>query len=313
MVNDRAPRVWKLLVVYWLAQPIAVGLMVALWLWAMGDNDQMYFMSDPEDVFSTLKEPAYWGYMLFFSLIFTAAQACYLWPARKPGITTGKGRSIRLSVTVAGLMVGIGGLALTLGIFGLIDQEMDSLGTWLDGLSFAKSAMLVVVMVLALWALPTLVLLRFCKPGARETVLTRLANRVLLGTSAEVALLIPVDAMVRRRTVCYCAEGSFLGLTLLGMVGFVGAGPAVLLPLFAKRRRGWYRTHCNACGYDMSGDSNAGVCPECGRAWRSERGDRAGPFDQAPPAPDHPDQPGEPDEERQPDGRERDDPVGGGS
>ncbi|MEM9372453.1 MAG: hypothetical protein AAGA55_02315 [Planctomycetota bacterium] len=52
------------------------------------------------------------------------------------------------------------------------------------------------------------------------------------------------------------------------MIGFVGAGPAVLLPLFARRRRAWYRTHCHACGYDMRGDPEC--CPECGLAWGAD-------------------------------------------
>lgn len=258
-----------------------------------------------------LLEPAFWLYVIFFSGIITIAQACYLWPARKPRITAGKGRSIKLSVTIAGLTVGLGGLAMLLGIVGLFDQEMASTFSVMDSVPLGARILFWVLMLFVFWVLPTLILLRFCGSGQREDVLGRLANRVLLGTAAEAALLIPIDALIRRRTDCYCAEGTFLGLTVLGAIGFVGAGPAVLLPLFARRRRGWYRTHCNACGYDMRGDPAPERCPECGREWDlTGVGTRAG--DEAGTPANHPDQPNEPDDEGHTNQDKRDNPVGSG-
>lgn len=279
--------VWPIVLAYWLCQPLVLGLVFLLWIGAVGDDDQMYFAALQDgEVIAAVTEPMYWAYVLFFSAIITAAQACYLWPTRKPRITTGRGRSIKTSLIVAGLMVGLGGLALILGIGGLIDREFEALGNTLDNLPVVGHLAIWAVLILVAWVLPTLLLFRFCDSGQKETVLGRLANRVLLGTAAEAVLLIPVDAMIRRRSDCYCAEGSFLGLTLLGMIGFVGAGPAVLLPMFAKRRQGWYRTHCGGCGYDMAGDPER--CPECGLAWGRGRPGREGQDSPEPQTSPHP-------------------------
>lgn len=268
-MSERTRPVWMWLMGYWLCQPLAVGVVFILWAWMIAGDDRMYGAMEPAEAVSLLTEPGFWVYVLVFSGIFTAAQACYLWPVRRPRVTPGRGRSMRLSVAVAGLMVGLGGLALTVGIVGALDRNLEGVSGLIDGMSVAERWLLLLLMVVLVWVVPSLVLARFCGRGPKERVLGRLANRLLLGTSAEAALLIPLDVMVRRKTECYCSEGPFLGLTLLGMVGFVGAGPAVLLPLFHKRRQGWYRTHCNACGYDMSGGMDSARCPECGTNWKT--------------------------------------------
>ena len=308
---DKPPRVWKLVLGYWLAQPIAITVVLLLWIGLVGDDDQMYGAGF-YDARLVVTELEFWLFVLMLSAIVTAAQAIYLWPARKPGITTGQGRSLRMSIAVAGLVTGLGGLALTAGVVGLLDEEMRRTSELFGAIPTIGRMMLWVVLLLVLWAMPSLVMLWFCRAGRRETVLSRLANRILLGTAAEAVLLIPLDALVRRRSDCYCAEGSFWGLTLLGLLGFIGLGPVVLLPLFAKRRRGWYRTHCNACGYDMSGDANATICPECGAAWHSPFGEVAGTGDETTASADHPHHARDPDDQRAAHHHERHDPVGGG-
>lgn len=268
-MTERTKGVWGWVLAYWLCQPLVVGVVFILWAWLTAGDGRMYGAMEITDVVDLLTEPGYWMYVLIFSGIFTAAQACYLWPVRQPRATPGQGRSIRLSIAVAGLMVGLGGLALTVGIVGAVDRNLEGVSDLIDGMSVPKRWLLLPLMVLVVWVVPSLVIARFCGCGPKERVLGRLSNRLLLGTSAEAALLIPLDVMVRRKTECYCSEGPFIGLTLLGMVGFVGAGPAVLLPLFHRRRQGWYRTHCNACGYDMSGGMESAQCPECGKGWKS--------------------------------------------
>lgn len=268
-MSERTKGVWGWVLAYWLCQPLVVGVVFIGWVALTADEDTMYGAVEFSDVLEMAAQPEYWLYVLIFSGIFTAAQACYLWPVRRPSVTPGRGRSVRLSVAVAGLLVGVGGFALTVGIVGAFDRNLEGVSDLIDGMSVPERWLLLPLMVVLVWVVPSLVLARFCGRGPKERVLGRLANRLLLGTSAEAALLIPLDVMVRRKTECYCSEGPFLGLTLLGMVGFVGAGPAVLLPLFHKRRQGWYRTHCNACGYDMSGGMDSARCPECGTAWNT--------------------------------------------
>lgn len=313
---EKPPRVWGLMIRYWLLQPIAVLLVLLLWVALFTDGDLMYGDAAGQ-VGRLLLTRDLWLTVLVLSGIITAAQVIYLWPARKPGMTTGHGRSLRLSVTLAGLLVGLGGLALTLGVVSFVDEELSRTADAFESLPIGARWMLLLAIVLGLWAAPTVVIMWFCRSGRREDILGRLANRILLGTAAEALILIPLDAMIRRRTDCYCAEGSFIGLTVLGMIGFVGAGPAVLLPLFAKRRRGWCRTHCNACGYDMSG--NPDRCPECGRDWKtSELSSQlsgglyrgvSGPLNQAGSAADHPQQSAQPDGQSQSGDDDRNDPV----
>lgn len=266
---NKPARVWPAVLVYWLVQPIAIGVAFVLWmiLFRNEESGWLYGGDHAGEVFELTLEPVFWMYVLGFSLAITGAQAVYLWPARKPGITKGRGRSIRASVAIAGLVVGLGGLAITVTIAGAFDRALEGFGDWTQTLSPTKSAMFFALLFVLVWVLPSVLIVRFCGPGRRETVLLRLSRRLLMGTAAEATLAIPVDAMMRRNTECYCAEGSFFGLTLLGLIGFVGAGPAVLLPLFVSRRRSWYRVHCNACGYDMRGDPHAPRCPECGEPW----------------------------------------------
>lgn len=272
-------RAWPWVLAYWLAQPVAIGLALALWGALMPDEDWMYGLTNLEEIPYILLEPGYWGYVLFLAGVVTAAQAVFLWPVRRPRTTPGRGRGLRTSLGVAGLMVGLGGGALALGALSLFDREMNRTGELIGAMPPFKQVCLVVFLLLTLWALPSVLLARFCTLGRKETVLGRLAQRILAGTAAEAALLIPIDAMVRRKTDCHCAEGSFIGLTLLGAVGFVGLGPLVLLPLFAKRRRGWYRTHCGACGYDMTGGTGQERCPECGAPWSGLGGEAPRPVE----------------------------------
>lgn len=268
-MSERTRGVWGWVLAYWLCQPLMVGVVFILWAALIADEDTMYGAGGLSDVLDMARQPGYWMYVLIFSGIFTAAQACYLWPVRRPRVTPGRGKSVRLSIAVAGLLVGLGGLALTVGIVGLVDRNLEGVSDAIESMAVPHRWVLLIVMVLLVWVVPSLVLARFCGRGPKERVLGRLANRLLLGTCAEAALLIPVDVMVRRNTNCYCSEGPFIGLTLLGMIGFVGAGPAVLMPLFHRRRQGWYRTHCGACGYDMSGGMDSAKCPECGTGWKT--------------------------------------------
>jgi hypothetical protein len=117
----------------------------------------------------------------------------------------------------------------------------------------------------------TPLIVAFLRQDDTESALARLASRLFLGTVIEVVALIPLDIMVRRKTSCFCGQGTFIALTTCFGIGTLLAGPAAWLPLLARRRKRWYRGHCPRCAYDMRGCLKAPHCPECGTGWRPAR------------------------------------------
>jgi hypothetical protein len=198
----------------------------------------------------------------------TVAQAIFVWPVRRPGTTGPKGKGLRGSLCVAGAAIGTLAFAAAAALYGLADEYDHRAAQAVDDLPVPQLA-LVAMIVGTGWLVATPLLFAFVKGGRKETVLTRLSRRLLLGTMVEVALLIPLDVMVRRKTDCYCWSGTYWALTVCGAVGVFALGPAVFLPLAAKRRKPWYAGHCGVCGYDMTGRMDAPKCPECGTGWRS--------------------------------------------
>lgn len=196
----------------------------------------------------------------------TLAQALFVWPVRRPGVMGPRGKGARTSLCIAGVAIGALVLAGVLAWYGVAD-EYDLWGP--DAIEGLPRWVVVAVIVGTGWAVATPLLFAFVKGGRKETVLARLSRRLLLGTMVEVALLIPLDVMVRRKTSCYCWAGTYWALTVCGAVGVFALGPAVFLPLVARRRKAWYAGHCGVCGYDMSGRMDAPKCPECGTGWRA--------------------------------------------
>ncbi len=119
------------------------------------------------------------------------------------------------------------------------------------------------------WAVCTPLIWAFVRRGPRESQLSRLASRLFLGTVIETVAVIPLDVMVRRKTDCYCQEGTFWSLVLCGSAGFLMLGPGVFF-LLGRRRRRWLAGRCEVCEYDMSGCMDAERCPECGAGWGRE-------------------------------------------
>ncbi len=215
---------------------------------------------------ATLPEFAWW--MGGGIAVLTAAQALFLMPVRRPGMSGGGGKGLRTSLCVAGLTIAGLTLAAAMGIVGVLDEYgvvEDAMIDWIPGSPWTVMG----AVVLTSWAVATPLLIAFVRAGRKETVLARLSRRLLIGTVVETALLIPLDVMVRRKTNCYCWAGTYWGLTLCGAIGVFALGPAVFLPVLARRRATWYGGHCGVCGYDMTGDMKAARCPECGTGWRA--------------------------------------------
>ena len=75
--------------------------------------------------------------------------------------------------------------------------------------------------------------------------------------------------MVRRRTDCYCATGTYYAL-LISLFSLMWlAGPGALILLMRRRHRRWEEGFCLNCGYEK-GPTPGAVCPECGFAWLDE-------------------------------------------
>jgi hypothetical protein len=119
------------------------------------------------------------------------------------------------------------------------------------------------------WILGSLGMWAFLKRRGTESGLRSIVSRLFLGTLVEVAATIPIDVMIRRKTSCYCEEGTMWALTLCWGAGTLVLGPAVWLVPMGRRRRRWYGGRCEVCGYDMSGCMGAERCPECGAGWKS--------------------------------------------
>ncbi len=119
------------------------------------------------------------------------------------------------------------------------------------------------------WCVATPLLIAFCKGGKREDLLHRLAGALFVGTIVEVAAIIPLDVLVRRKESCYCWAGTYIALLVAGGVGLVFLGPMILLPVLMRRRKRWYEGRCELCGYDMSATLKAERCPECGTGWKA--------------------------------------------
>ncbi len=205
-----------------------------------------------------------WGVASFgMAVLFVALHVLFLWPIRKPG-SAGTPRSLWMSLTVAGLLIGVlvagAAIAAAHTMYTLTDESIPSDNVvWWGTLGVG----------LAGWFVATPLLIAFTKRGRPESVVQRLAARLFVGTIIEAAAIIPLDALVRRKEDCVCATGTYLALTLCGGVGLFVLGPAVLLPILARRRKRWYAGHCEVCGYDMSRTKSLDRCPECGSGWKS--------------------------------------------
>ncbi len=122
------------------------------------------------------------------------------------------------------------------------------------------------VTLIGSWVFWAMMLLVFSRRLWADTVLGRLVVLLFGGTIVELLVVVPVDVMVRRRTSCYCATGTFLALCLSALGLLWLTGPGIVIALTARRRRLARATHCASCGHSK-GPSPGPACPECGYTW----------------------------------------------
>lgn len=181
------------------------------------------------------------------------------------------GSPVWLSLTVAGLAIAVLVSALAFSVMELYEQFAGG------DVAANTLAWIVLAPVLITWPVATPLLIAFVRGGDRGSRLARLASMLFLGTVVETLAVLPLDVVVRRRSTCYCGEGTFWSMVLLGSVGFFALGPALYFLPFQRRRRRWLEGRCEVCGYDMKATPKADRCPECGAGWRAPASSADGP------------------------------------
>jgi len=127
-----------------------------------------------------------------------------------------------------------------------------------------------VLVVIGTWIGWTVMLLVFARELWTDTLVGRAALLLFGGTVVELLIVLPIDVMVRRRTDCYCAAGTFWSLVMSAVAIMWLTGPGIVLTLTRSRRRLARVTHCGRCGHEK-GPTPGEVCPECGFRWAVDR------------------------------------------
>jgi hypothetical protein len=104
--------------------------------------------------------------------------------------------------------------------------------------------------------------------GHRTKRFSWMYRMLIAGTVIELLITIPVDAEVRKRTSCYCGEGTFLSL-IIGLTAILWTfGPGVAILFFVRRNQLKAASdRCLKCGYDLR-ELESRRCPECGTKFR---------------------------------------------
>ena len=266
----KPPLKWLVMAGYWIVQAIVVYLLCAAWIvfnaQSGGSGRPLYGFS-LSGFFELLTDP-YWALRTLGGIgIFTLLQGLFLLPVAKPSVSLeGRGTALWLSAAAAAVAVALmwgAAAAAVVGVIQLVDV-VDWTGDLAEPVVWGALASVFIA-----WAVATPLIIAFVSRGRRETALGRLSAAIFLGTAVEAVAIVPIDVMMRRKTDCYCDTGTFWALSACGTVGLFVLGPAIALPLIASRRKRWYQSRCDACGYDMSATMTAPRCPECGAGWRS--------------------------------------------
>ena len=231
-------------------------------------HDSGWFSSEsrpiPQIISDSITSTEFYIVLAIISLLMLVLQAALLWPVRFPRARRERGRSMWVSIA---LIAGCGTLLVAGGLF-----LIGSLTQTVFGLRFETGSndliTLLGIVVVGSWLVLTPLVWRFARGRNPDDAMTGLARRLFAGGVVEVVVALPVDVLVRRKTNCYCAEGSLWALTIGTWLMLITAGPLALLIAVRARRQSWWRTRCTLCNYDLTGLGSA-VCPECGQKIQS--------------------------------------------
>ncbi len=181
------------------------------------------------------------GWLIGWLALIAAAQGLFLcgapqlrWP--RP---TGR-RPMAVSLIVASLMSALlttGLVAAFISLFRLNatgDDIARRLVAWMDQSSGERLPAVIYLGIGLSWGI-WLFVFGVVWAGESVTRFRRIYRLLVAGTVLELLITIPIDVQVRRRTSCYCGEGTFLAL-IIGLTSAVWVfGPGIAL-LFLTRR-----------------------------------------------------------------------------
>lgn len=211
------------------------------------------------------------GFLVWIAILagWTGLQVLFLSPIVGPPSVREEGRSLVPSAVSVALVATTGcalaWVVIVEGALALVASDRDSFrdnyesvvqGGWIPALGIWFTGGLI-------WYR----LLRGAGAVRDPAGLDRQLRRLFAGTAVEAALGTLALLAVRRKHDCFCASASFIGLVYSTMVLFWLCGPWVVLLVTREARSQWARGACPQCGYPRRTD--AGVCTECGHAFRA--------------------------------------------
>jgi hypothetical protein len=153
-----------------------------------------------------------------------------------------------------------GALAAGLLTFGLIMTVMSLFNVWKSATkSIGGHIFWAILITWAVW----LVLFAIMWTGEWFRGFQAIYKLICAGTWLEILITIPIDVQVRKKTDCWCGEGTFFALVAGSTVALWSFGPGIVL-LFLTRRlqREGYFSLCGKCGHDLASASEK-RCPHC--------------------------------------------------
>lgn len=270
---------WRMVGWFWLAQAAFVALFVPIWILqgesVNGQKGQplgVFRWDRLADLFTNLEA---WGVILGAIAALMVLQTALVWPVRKPRPRSDRGWPLRLSIGIAALIGTAMGVALLFAFYTIIElleqhwsEDLNRVFAvvfwgWI-GISYIGGALLMYVFCIR----------RLQRGERHEDILGRIASTLFVGTLIEAAAIMPIDIMFRRKQDCYCFAGTFWAYVILLAAGLAALGPAIFMPVLTRRRKRWYASRCDCCGYDMTGiihaDRTIDRCPECGAGWKRD-------------------------------------------
>ncbi len=254
---------------------LAVGLPLYAVVLTVVTTFAIAALVDPSDALDTgwemlsepaVDEPAWWAWCVVPVLLLVGTQALFVVPLFKVDLQPAR-RS--RSVLVGLVMAAVVAAALTVG---LACGFLELLNLWEGRIEhlLAQRAWgwpITLPLFVTSWILWSAVFVVFTRKKRHAGLLGRLVTILLAGTVVEALAVIPIDIMVRRRTDCYCATGTFYALLIATLAAMWLSGPGVAI-LYLRRRRRMAAVSCVHCGYPK-GPSPGPLCPECGYAWEA--------------------------------------------
>ncbi|MBC03282.1 MAG: hypothetical protein CMJ34_08275 [Phycisphaerae bacterium] len=211
-----------------------------------------------------------WGLILAILGGWGLLQVVFLSPLIGPPRIDGEGRSMAPSVITAAIIATTGSaiawVAIVEAVFALMVEDSSGWNSSYDLVVYNGW-----IPAMAIWIIGGFVWYRgLRRAGAAHDPagLDRLLRRLLAGTAIETALGTLAILMVRRRSDCICATGSFLSLAYSLFVLVWLCGPWTVLLTTRRERSRWARRACGHCGYVRRAGTKR--CSECGEAWPEE-------------------------------------------